>query len=165
MLLSLASLAACGRGPSEQQRAEPSAAPLADVDVRYRHLLRREMTMIEDATRRLASHLARGEARLAASAAASIRDRRVMERSLSPAERRQLEGQLPAELVELDARFRSTAAGLSSAAAAGDLEHAARLYSGLLEGCIACHSRYASGRFPGFTQRLGGPETSEEATP
>jgi hypothetical protein len=146
---------ACDRGPSIGGGEVPPDPALAGVDARYRLMLRQEMVQVEATARRLASHLVRGESELAAGAAAAIRDTLVLERSLTPAQREELRQQLPPGYRQHEEDFRRTAGALSAVAAAGDLEEGARLYGRLLDTCLACHSRYASGRFPGFTEPLG----------
>jgi hypothetical protein len=158
VLLTLAALLTplgCRRGvpPSAPEAAEE--LPLAGLSPRYRQLLRQEMVQIEGASMRLLSHLARGEAALAASTAAAVRDTFLLRRNLSAAELAELVAQLPPGFLERDGRFHQTAGALAAAAGSGDLGQAVRLYGELVEGCAGCHSRFAAGRFPGFTGAVG----------
>ncbi len=160
LLLVLALLAGCDRpaDPGAPLAEEPA---LAGVDDRYRLLLRQEMVQVEGAMKRLLTHLARGEAELAANTASSIRDSFILRRNLSPDQIEELVSQLPTAFAARDERFHHTAGALAAAAGSGDLERAAALYGELVESCQGCHSRFARGRFPGYTDPLG-PELEPE---
>jgi len=142
----LACIAAAAQPPTA-----PSQPVTAALSPQLRETLREEMRSIEAALTGLLPHLVRGEWEPVAELAARIEGRFVLRQELSAEQRRELHEALPDGLLDLDRRFHVHAAELARAARNQNPELAAFWLYKLTDGCLQCHSRYAHGRFPGFS--------------
>lgn len=113
-------------------------------------LLRAEMTEIAGGVQGIAFFLATADWNSIEQTSARIRNSYLMEKQLTPAQAKELEQGLPQRFKQLDAQFHHRAEKLVAAAASHDPELVVFHYSRLIETCTACHSAYASSRFPGF---------------
>ncbi len=114
-------------------------------------LLRAEMLEIASGVQGMALSLATADWQAIAQTGERIRASYVMEKSLTAAQAEELERKLPARFRQLDAEFHRRAEKLTAAARAADAELVVYHYSRLMEGCIECHTAYATTRFPAFS--------------
>lgn len=119
---------------------------------KLRDLLRQEMTMILDASRDILEGLVTGDHGMVAERGQAIHDSFILQQSLTEQDRKDLMEAVPPEFVQLDRAFHETAAGLAEAARAEDADRELSLFNELTDGCIQCHARFATDRFPGFAE-------------
>lgn len=133
--------------------AQESPEPFGHLDLsaEVMALLGAEMREITGASQGLVFAIASGDWASLERISEQIRASYVMEKSLSPSQRDELESALPDHFKALDAEFHARAGKLGDAAVARDPEMAAYQFSRLLETCASCHARYARERFPGFS--------------
>lgn len=144
-------IASIAAGPAGTWAAD---APPPDRDLRLppdlTEILRAEMREIASGVQGVTLSLATADWKAIQDTSARIRASYIMEKQLTAAQARELEKALPEQFRLLDAEFHQRAGQLGAAAAAQDAELAVFHFSRLLESCSLCHSRYATGRFPGF---------------
>jgi cytochrome c556 len=81
-------------------------------------------------------------------AAKRIRGAFILEQKLSAADREALEKALPDGFLLLDERLHADAEHLAMAAREGHGDAVVFLAARMLDGCVSCHARYATDRFP-----------------
>ena len=140
----------------EPHAAAPPSAPL-DLPPAIRAALIEEMQAVLRETQAITSAIPLAEWGAVEQAAARIRASYILERKLGPEDKAALGKALPEGFVLLDQRFHDDAERLSEAAQGGQAETVVFYTSRLLDGCVSCHARYASTRFPGFAARSGAP--------
>jgi len=121
------------------------------------NLLREEMREISGGVQNIALHLATADWASIHTISTKIKASYIMERKLTPSQKKELGQTLPEYFKQLDAEFHLRADKLGEAAANHDHELTAFHYSRLIESCVRCHSTFANNRFPGF-----GTETSQD---
>jgi len=133
--------------------ADESSEPYGylDLSAEVMALLRAEMREISGASQGLVLAIASGDWASVERISEQIRASYVMEQSLSPSQRDELESGLPDQFKALDAEFHARAGKLGDTGVGRDPEMAAYQFSRLLETCTSCHARYARDRFPGFS--------------
>lgn len=136
---------------------EHAASKTVDVPVlalspKLRAALVAEMAGVKEGVAELSASLAMGEWDAAARRAERIRDSYIMKQKLSRSELEELERALPADFAKMDDAFHRHAEGLAHAAKARNHELAVFYFSKMMEGCGACHARYATHALKGFKQ-------------
>lgn len=139
----ITAFAVCTATADEPADAAPALTLPADV----LDLLRQEMREISAGMQRVAPAIAMGAWKTVADTGARIRSSYVMEQALTPEQRKALEA-LPEGFKRLDREFHRQAEALQQAAEHEDAELAAFRYYKLVDTCVACHTAYASHRFP-----------------
>lgn len=136
--------------------AQDTTGPIAALSPPLRAAFVAEMQHLDGGLQRAVSALARADWPALERTAREIRGSFVLEQQLTPEQRAELHGALPAPFLALDRGFHAQAGQLADAAAAADPELAAfRVYQ-LTEGCLGCHAQYAPHRFPGLAPAAGG---------
>ena len=130
------------------------------VSQELRDLLWAEMQEVAAASQAIPMYLATGDWLSVQRAGEQLRATYVMQKSLSEAQREELREKLPGQFKQLDLEFHERATKLAAAAADKDPELIAFHYYRMLETCVACHSAFATSRFPGFS---AGMEEAGEA--
>lgn len=141
----IAALAA-GSGVAAQQ-FEPVFPKLTS---KLQDLLRREMISIDGASRDILSALVAGRDDQVADLAQQIHDSFILQQEMTAEDRQNLMAAVPEGFVRMDRRFHELAAELAQAADAGDRQVQHERFARMLEACSACHSRYATDRFPRY---------------
>lgn len=113
-------------------------------------LLRAEMREISGGVQGIALSLATADWKSIELVSSKIRASYIMERKLTPSQKKELGQALPEDFKILDTEFHQRAEKLGMAAAAHDRELTVFHYSRLVESCVRCHSTFATKRFPGF---------------
>jgi len=113
-------------------------------------LLREEMREISGGVQGIVLSLATADWKSIEVVSSKIRASYIMEKKLTPSQKKKLGQALPEHFKQLDAEFHQRAEKLEMAAAAHDHELAVFHYSRLVESCVRCHSTFATKRFPGF---------------
>ncbi|TLF52312.1 hypothetical protein FEI13_05445 [Halomonas urmiana] len=141
--------------------AEPVGPDLTD---KLRGLLVKEMVEIEVAMQETYSAIVQGRHDEVARRGQAIHDSFILEQSLTPQDRRDLKGAVPAEFLELDARLHRLAASLAEAGRERNTPRQVDLFGRMTDSCVACHSRYVTDRFGGL-EAPSLPERPEDGTP
>lgn len=108
------------------------------------------MQQISDAMGPLTTAIATGDHDMAQHLGIAIRDSFILKKSLTPQDKQDLLGAVPAEFVEIDREFHRLANKLAGAAAKKDSELQEVYLSKMVASCIACHRQFAQDVFPGF---------------
>lgn len=116
-------------------------------------LLRAEMQAILAAIKLLPAGIATADWQSVATTSEQIRNSYLLQQKLSPEQRSELASKLPDYFKRLDAGFHLEANKLEMAARQHDPQLAAFHYYRMLESCTACHTTYASTRFPNFSHQ------------
>ncbi len=154
MILGLvaASLLTAANVALAQDRAAPKAeeAPVLPLSPKHRAALVAEMVGVKEGVAELSGLIAMGEWKAAAQRAEHIRDSYIMKQKLTREELEELERVLPADFVEKDSQFHLHADGLAHAALKHNYELEVFYFSKMMEGCGACHARYATDVLKGY---------------
>ncbi len=118
----------------------------------FKTLLVAEMRQIEYAMRDLIPLMARGELVEASKLADKIHNSFILKSSLSPNELKELIGLLPKDFITMDRAFHKNAKMLSEALKLCQTDRSTKIYGDMLNGCITCHTEYASGKFTGLVK-------------
>ncbi|MFP4561152.1 MAG: cytochrome c [Thiohalorhabdus sp.] len=143
-LLLMALATAPATGGAESQAVTEDLTPKLD------RLLREEMQAIQESMATAFAALVTGDHDTVAEEARGIHDSFILKRSLTEEDRRDLREAVPEGFVRLDQRFHAAAAELAEVAEEGDADRQLEVYNRMTRDCVACHSRYVTGRFPGL---------------
>jgi hypothetical protein len=124
--------------------------PALKLSPKLRAALVAEMAGLKTGMVELTGALATGDWARAGKRALAIRDSHILKQKLSRSELVELEHALPAEFQAMDARFHRHAEALAHAAEQKNGELTGFYLGRMIEGCIACHSHYATHTLPGF---------------
>lgn len=122
----------------------------AELPPKLRGLLIQEMQEIQQASQQIQAAMVQGQHEIVAERAQAIHDSFIMAQQMTDEDEQILLDTLPAAFVERDQELHELSAGLADAARNEDMKEQTRLFSELINGCVACHTKYASGRFPGL---------------
>lgn len=115
-------------------------------------LLGAEMIAIENGMKDLVPAISSGEWETIATIAQGIRDSFIMKQKLTTAQKEELHRVLPDLFIEMDQDFHNSAGMLAHAAGMKNADVVNFYFFKLNDACVACHTRYASGRFPGLAK-------------
>lgn len=127
-------------------------SPTLRLSPKLRGALVAEMIGLKEGIAELGASLTTGEWDRAAARATRIHDSYIMKQKLSASELEELHRALPEGFAVLDDRFHRHAADLAQAARAHNAELALFYFTKMAEGCVACHSRYATHTLAGFKE-------------
>ncbi len=146
LFLAVALFALNGQTPAAQ--SEVSSVRLPD---KFAKLLQQEMRQIDEGMKQLISLISQGKATEAADIADKIHNSFILKQSLTQEELKELVSYLPKDFVQLDRTFHGNAHKLSAALRENNFQEGGALYAKMFNGCISCHSRFATDQFPGLT--------------
>jgi hypothetical protein len=106
------------------------------------------MMAVLDASKQILEALVRGQDDLVARNAQGIHDSFILEQRMSDADRRALHDSLPHAFIERDHAFHELSGRLAEAARAGHRPEQRRIFTEMLNACVACHAAHATDRFP-----------------
>jgi len=145
-------LAGCGQKENDKSVKEQPSGTTHPVKInlpeKYRLLLRNEMREIQVAMQRLVPMITQGQTKPATQLAEQIHTSFILKQSLSPGELKELVTLLPKDFVQLDRAFHADAKQLAEASARSDFKTSGDIYGRMINGCIHCHSTFASEQFP-----------------
>ena len=147
--LVIASVLAVANLALAQDHATPEV-PVLPLSAKHRAALIAEMAGVKEGVAELSGLIAMGEWKAAAERAERIRDSYIMKQKLTSDELEELERALPADFIEIDSQFHRHADGLAHAALEHNYELEVFYFSKMMEGCGACHARYATDIFKGY---------------
>ena len=116
------------------------------------HLLNQEMVAIEKGMQDLVPAISSGEWEAVASIAQKISDSFIMKQKLTATQKEELHQVLPQHFIEMDQDFHSSAGMLAHAAEMKNSDVVNFYFFKLNNSCVACHSKYATQRFPGLVE-------------
>ena len=115
-----------------------------------RELLGKEMRAVQRGMMGLTPAIAKGEWHLISEIGVKIRDSYIMKLGLSKGQKEKLHRELPEVFIEMDEAFHQTAGMMADAAQARNMSLVNFYFYKLNEGCVSCHTKYATKRFPGL---------------
>jgi hypothetical protein len=125
------------------------ATPISpDLTPKLRELLRNEMLSIEIASHQILSALIAGEDARVAELAQQVHDSFILEQSMTPQDSKDLMAAVPEDFVTRDHAFHELSATLAEAGRSGDRTRQQQEFGRMIEACTACHTLYATDRFP-----------------
>jgi cytochrome c556 len=113
-------------------------------------LLTQEMVAIQKGMQTLLPVIVSGDWKTVADIAEQIQHSYLMQQQLTAAQRETLQHALPPAFRELDQSFHRFAGRLAHAARQQDAEVVEFYFYKLTDTCVACHTRFATHRFPGL---------------
>lgn len=139
----------------ESHGAKEGDAGITGLSPGLRTLFSEEMRLLQSGmTQILALYVSGGWADIAR-IAGKMEDSYVLKQNLSAAQMDELHGSLPAEFIELDQQFHYLAGMLEHAAKVEKAELVGFYYSEMSQACVACHTRFATQRFPALAPNTG----------
>ncbi len=152
LLLVTALLAPSANAQEDAHHHEPE--PIAGHEIRLSpelgQLLAREMIAIQSGMQALVPAIAAGEWGEVAEIGQRIHDSYILKQELSEAQSEELHHALPQAFKELDHSFHHSAGMLAHAAENKNADVVNFYFFKLNQGCVACHAKYATRRFPGL---------------
>lgn len=131
-------------------RAEPVGPKLTP---RLKELLADEMRQVAEATGDMTLAIASGDHENVHRLAGAVRDSFILKQSLTEQDKKDLMSAVPPEFVALDKYFHGLAGKLAKQAENKDSELQGYYFSEMLEACVACHTQFATDRFPGLSEK------------
>jgi cytochrome c553 len=119
-----------------------------DLTPKLQELLRKEMLSIEGASQQILSYLIAGDDARVAELAQQIHDSFILKQSMTPEDKQDLIAAVPEGFVSRDRAFHGMSKALAEAARDGDRARQNEEFGKMLGACTACHSAYATDRFP-----------------
>lgn len=121
-------------------------------------LLTEEMKAIQKGMQEIIPALVSGNWKALQSTGNKIHDSYIMKKALTSEQKHELHAKLPTSFKTLDHDLHHTAGQLAKAAMSHDAQLVSFYYYKMTESCVACHTSFASSRFP----ELKRPAENEE---
>jgi len=128
----------------------PSAKNDLKISPELLEMLRGEMRSLLTGVQSLPAAIAMADWKSVANTGAQMGASYILDKKLTPAQRKELGTSLPEYFKRLDADFHLESKKLEEAATNHDAQLSAFHFYRLIETCTACHSIYATSKFPGF---------------
>jgi hypothetical protein len=122
---------------------------------KLKDLIVQEMQFVLQASSEIHTAIVTGDHETVAEQAMKIHDSFIMKRSLTELDKANLMKAVPPAFVNLDAKLHETAARLAHVAEQKDMELETVFFAKMTEACVACHSAYATDRFPSLSATKG----------
>jgi cytochrome c556 len=120
---------------------------------RLKILLTDEMQQVAKATSELTVTISAGDHATVNRLASAIRDSFILKQSLTEQDKKDLMSAVTPEFIALDKHFHGLAGKLAVQAQMKNSELQNYYFSRMLETCTACHSQFATDRFPGLAEQ------------
>jgi hypothetical protein len=142
-----------GTGVAEQPHSHdaPRATMSLDLSPELLQLLQQEMAAIQAGMQSLVPDIAAGNWAGAAQTGENIQSSYIFNKKLTQAQREELQQKLPPAFRELDQSLHHAAGMLAHAATMKNADVVNFYFYKLVDGCVSCHAKFASHRFPGFS--------------
>jgi hypothetical protein len=118
-----------------------------------RNLLRQEMQQVRVAMQSLVSALATADWKNIEKLGKGIQNSFILKQKITKEQMHELHSALPAEFKKLDKKFHYYAGMLAHVAKEKDTDLTQFYFSKMTESCMACHSQFATQRFPGYLEK------------
>lgn len=130
--------------------------PLLPLSPGLQDLLRQEMISIQNTMMQMMPSISSGDWDKVSEFAGKIADTHILKQKLTQDQFMELARVLPNEFKELDNEFHMMAGMMAHVAQERHLELVTFYYYKLTEGCVGCHSKFATHRFPALIQSSKG---------
>lgn len=152
--LILFTIISSGASAADQHESKHDSKPggVERLSTSLRALLSEEMKALQEGMMSVIPAYVSGNWKEIASTANQMQNSYIMKQKLTPAQTKELHAQLPLSFIELDQQFHYFAGMLKHAAKKQKPELVSFYYSKMSETCVSCHSKYATHRFPNFSQ-------------
>jgi hypothetical protein len=147
-LLALLLPALCQGEENRQRQVEQAQSVIAPLSPELQQLFSREMLELQNAMMAMLPLYVAGKLDDIATIAARMESSYVLKKNLSGSQMHELHAKLPAAFIEQDQQFHYLAGMLEHVAKAGKTELVGFYISKMGEACVACHTAYATSRFP-----------------
>lgn len=117
---------------------------------KVRGLLIQEMQAILEASQQIQAAIVQGHHEIVAERAQAIHDSFIMDQQLTAADKQALLATVPDGFLERDEALHELSAELAVAGRDRNTARQLQQFSEMTQGCVGCHSRYATSRFPGL---------------
>jgi hypothetical protein len=138
-------------GDEEHAAGRPAGNKIL-LSAELRNLLGEEMVAIENGMKNLVPAISSGEWEKVTSIAQNISNSFIMKQKLTTAQKDELHRLLPSQFIEMDQDFHNSAGMLAHAAGMKNADVVNFYFFKLNSACIACHTKYATERFPGLVK-------------
>ncbi|SHE66814.1 hypothetical protein SAMN04487965_0392 [Microbulbifer donghaiensis] len=139
---------AVGADTSKEASAEKDNIQLSPE---LMELLRAEMRALLGAVQIIPVGIATADWETVADTSAQIRGSYILNQKITPDQKKELASSLPEHFKRMDSYFHLQAMKLEDAAMNHDADLSTFYYYRLIETCTACHSIYATSKFPNFS--------------
>ena len=129
--------------------------PVFNLSLDIKQVLKMEMQAIEKGMKELVSTIAVGNWQKTAAIGKQIEASYILKQSLTTEQMEQLHHSLPEQFLKLDHSFHHYAGMLAHAAEVKNAEVVSFYFYKMNDSCVQCHSTYAKGKFPGFSDGKG----------
>lgn len=129
------------------QSTEPVSPKLTP---KLQDLLRKEMLSVNEASQEILAAMVTGDDERVATLAQQIHDSFILRQSMTPEDKADLMAAVPEDFVKMDRGFHEISAELAHAARTKDRPRQQEHFGRMINACVACHSTYATDRFPSF---------------
>jgi hypothetical protein len=136
-------------GDEEHAAGRPAGNNIL-LSAELRNLLGEEMVAIENGMKNLVPAISSGEWEKVASIAQNISNSFIMKQKLTTAQKDELHRALPGHFIEMDQDFHNSAGMLAHAAGMKNADVVNFYFFKMNSACVACHTKYATKRFPGL---------------
>lgn len=137
---------------NEEHAAESPTGNKILLSADLRNLLGEEMVAIENGMKNLVPAMSSGEWEEVVSIAQNISNSFIMKQKLTTVQKDELHRVLPSQFIEMDQDFHNSAGMLAHAAGIKNADVVNFYFFKLNSACVACHSKYATQRFPGLVK-------------
>lgn len=134
-----------------------SAEQTGDINIgeqlppKIRGLLIEEMQAILEASQKIQAAIVQGFHEIVAKEAQAIHDSFIMEQQMTDEDEQALLAILPKDFLEQDEALHELSAKLAEAGRDQNTALQLQRFSEMNQGCVDCHRKYASARFPGLS--------------
>lgn len=115
-----------------------------------RELLQKEMRLIENGMNSIFSAYISGDFQEVERIAQEINYSFILKQEITQEQLKELKSTMPKGFLKMDRNFHEYAGELAKSANKGNKDVIGFYYSKMTESCVACHSHFASHRFPSF---------------
>ncbi|MBA6413057.1 cytochrome c [Parahaliea sp. F7430] len=120
------------------------------LPAKLRGLLIQEMISILAASQKIQAAIVRGDHQIVAQQAQAIHDSFIMAQEMTEEDEQALLAAVPQGFLEQDEALHKLSEELAEAGRDKDSARQVQHFAEMTAGCVACHSEYASARFPGL---------------
>jgi hypothetical protein len=152
-LLALLLPALCHSEENRQHQVEQAQSVIAPLSPELQQLFSREMRELQHGMRALVPLYVAGKLDDIATIATQMENSYVLKQNLTDSQMHELHEKLPAAFIKQDQQFHYLAGMLEHVANAGKTELVGFYISKMLETCVACHTAYATNRFPALSPK------------
>ena len=135
----------------EKKDVHQKNMPAFHLPLDIKQVLKVEMQAIEKGMQKLVSTIAVGNWQKTAAIGKQIQASYIMKQSLTTEQMEYLHHSLPEQFIKLDRSFHHYAGMLAHAAEVKNAEVVSFYFYKMNDSCVQCHSTYAKGEFPGFS--------------